>query len=94
MHPIIASANRGGVGASVDGPSPAEAGALKEASMSDTHNTTVHTAEVVRYDDPVIITERVAVSAFIAGTPTRQDAAMRPTCGSSPAGATTTAPTC
>ena len=33
--------------------------------MADT--TTVHTAEVVRYDDPVIITERVAVAAFIAG---------------------------
>jgi hypothetical protein len=36
--------------------------------MADTTNTTtVHTAEVVRYDDPVIITERVAVAAFIAG---------------------------
>ena len=33
--------------------------------MADT--TTVHTVEVVRYDDPVIITERVAVSALIAG---------------------------
>jgi hypothetical protein len=43
--------------------------------MADTTNTTtVHTAEVVRYDDPVIITERVAVSAFIAGytDPTRR----------------------
>jgi hypothetical protein len=36
--------------------------------MADTTNATnVHTAEVVRYDDPVIITERVAVAAFIAG---------------------------
>ena len=35
--------------------------------MADTDTTTVHTAEVVRYDDPVIITERVAVAAFIAG---------------------------
>jgi hypothetical protein len=40
--------------------------------MADT--TTVHIAEVVRYDDPVIITERVAVAAFIAGytDPTRR----------------------
>jgi hypothetical protein len=40
--------------------------------MVDTTNT-VHTAEVVCYDDPVIITERVAVAAFIAGhtDPTR-----------------------
>ena len=36
--------------------------------MADTTNTTtVHTVEVVRYDDPVIITERVAVAAFLAG---------------------------
>ena len=37
-------------------------------------DTTVHSAEVVRYDDPVIITERVAVAAFIAGytDPTRR----------------------
>ena len=42
--------------------------------MADTETTTVHTAEVVRYDDPVIITERVAVAAFIAGytDPTRR----------------------
>ena len=43
--------------------------------MADTPNsTTVHTAEAVRYDDPVIITERVAVAAFIAGytDPTRR----------------------
>ena len=43
--------------------------------MADTTNTaTVQTVEVVRYDDPVIITERVAVSAFIAGytDPTRR----------------------
>ena len=33
--------------------------------MADTTEPTiVHTVEVVRYDDPVIITERVAVSAF------------------------------
>jgi site-specific recombinase XerD len=47
----------------------------KEAAMADnTNTTTVHTAEVVRYDDPVIITERVAVAAFIAGytDPTRR----------------------
>ena len=42
--------------------------------MADTDTTTVHTAEVVRYDDPVIITERVAVAAFIASytDPTRR----------------------
>ena len=42
--------------------------------MADTETTTVHTADVVRYDDPVIITERVAVAAFIAGytDPTRR----------------------
>ena len=43
--------------------------------MADITNTaTVQTVEVVRYDDPVIITERVAVSAFIAGytDPTRR----------------------
>jgi integrase/recombinase XerD len=43
--------------------------------MADTTNTaTVHTVEVVRYDDPVIINERVAVAAFIAGytDPTRR----------------------
>ena len=42
--------------------------------MADTTNTTtVHTVEVVCYDDPVI-TERVAVAAFIAGytDPTRR----------------------
>jgi hypothetical protein len=69
--------------------------------VADTETTTVQTAEVVRYDDPVIITERVAVSAFIAGytdptrpDPTRPGAATRPICGSSPAGVTTTASTC
>ena len=48
------------------------AGWLRSASVVET--TTVHTAEVVRYDDPVIITERVAVAAFIAGytDPTRR----------------------
>jgi integrase/recombinase XerD len=35
--------------------------------MADSEATTVQTAEVVRHDDPVIITERVAVAAFIAG---------------------------
>jgi hypothetical protein len=43
--------------------------------MADITNTaTVHTVEVVRYDDPVIITEPVAVAAFIAGytDPTRR----------------------
>ena len=43
--------------------------------MTDTAETpTVHTVEVVRYDGPVIVTERVAVSAFIAGytDPTRR----------------------
>ena len=45
--------------------------------MADTEAITVHTAEVVRYDDPVIITERVAVAAFIAGytDPTRRSCA-------------------
>ena len=45
--------------------------------MADTETTTVHTVEVVRYDDPVIITQRVAVSAFIAGytDPTRRSCA-------------------
>jgi len=39
-----------------------------------TNTTTVHTVEIVRYDDPTIITERVAVAAFIAGytDPTRR----------------------
>jgi hypothetical protein len=33
-------------------PPPREAGSPKEATMADTTNTpTVHTAEVVRYDD-------------------------------------------
>jgi hypothetical protein len=53
--------------------------------MADTTNTaTVHTVEVVRYDDPVIITERVAVSAFIAGytDPTRRSYATDLWCGS------------
>jgi hypothetical protein len=53
--------------------------------MADTTNTaTVHTVEVVRYDDPVIITERVAVSAFIAGYtgPTRRSYATDLWCGS------------
>ena len=42
--------------------------------MADNEATTVHTAEVVRYDDPVIITERVAVAALISGytAPTRR----------------------
>jgi hypothetical protein len=62
------------IGASVVGPVSSEAGSLKEAAMADSEATTVHTAEVVRYDDPVIITERVAVAAFIAGyiDPTRR----------------------
>ena len=62
--------------------------------MADTETTTVDTAEVVRYDDPVIITERVAVSVFIAATPPRLVGVTRRICGSSPAGATTTASTC
>ena len=43
--------------------------------MADTAETpAVNTVEVVRYDDPVIVTERVAVSALIAGyvDPTRR----------------------
>jgi hypothetical protein len=67
--------------------SPREAGSPKEAIMADTTTTTVHTAEVVRYDDPVIITERVAVAAFIAGytDPTRRRAAARmSTCAPAP----------
>jgi hypothetical protein len=43
--------------------------------MADTTNTTtVRTVEVVRYDNPVMITERVAVAAFLAGytDPTRR----------------------
>jgi hypothetical protein len=54
------------IGAIVDGPVSSEAGSRKEATMADTEATAVHSAEVVRYDDPVIITERVAVSAFVA----------------------------
>jgi hypothetical protein len=72
-----------------------EAGSPKEATMADTTNTaTVHTVEVVRYDDPVIITERVAVAAFIAGytDPTRRS--MRPICGSLPPGVTITGSIC
>ena len=62
--------------------------------MADTTNTTtVHTVEVVRYDDPTIITERVAVAAFIAGytNPTRQSYGTDLRIS---AGATTTASTC
>ena len=47
--------------------------------MADTTEATiVHTVEVVRCDDPVIVTERVAVSAFIAGytDPTRRSARL------------------
>ena len=55
------------IGASVGGPVSSGGWVTKEAAMADTETTTVHTVEVVRYDDPVIITERVAVSAFIAG---------------------------
>ena len=66
--------------------------------MADnTNTTTVHTAEVVRYDDPVIITERVAVAAFIAQSPATPTPPARPTpriCGSSLTGATTTASIC
>lgn len=35
--------------------------------MAYTQNTTVHLAEIVRYDDPLLVTERVAVAAFLAG---------------------------
>ena len=47
---------------------------MADTTSTTTNATTVHTAEVVRYDDPVIITERVAVAAFIAGytDPTRR----------------------
>lgn len=62
--------------------------------MADTQTTNVHTVEVVRYDDPVIITERVAVAAFIAGytDPTRRSYATD--LGISRAGVTTTASVC
>ena len=74
MHPIIASANR------VRGRARAWLARLlrrlghQGGHHGRHHNTTVHTVEVVRYDDPVIITERVAVAAFIAGytEPTRR----------------------
>jgi hypothetical protein len=66
-HPIRGSGSVVGSTRAWVVPSPREAGSLKEATMADTTNTTtVRTAEVVRCD-PVIITERVAVSAFIAG---------------------------
>ena len=47
---------------------------MADTTNTMTNTTTVHTVEVVRYDDPVIITERVAVAAFIAGyaDPTRR----------------------
>ncbi len=51
--------------------------------VDTTEPATVHTAEVVRSDDPVIITERVAVSAFIAGytdPASRSYATDLPTC--------------
>jgi hypothetical protein len=35
--------------------------------MFPAEHHTVNTVEVIRHDDPTIITERVAVSAFIAG---------------------------
>jgi hypothetical protein len=69
----------------VDGPVSSGGRVTKEATIPDTTNTaTVHTVEVVRYDDPVIITERVAVSAFIAGyaDPTRRSYATDLRCGS------------
>lgn len=53
--------------------------------MADTTGTTtVHTVEVVRYDDPVIITEQVPVAAFIAGYTDPTRGAMRWICGSLP----------
>jgi len=39
----------------VVGPVSSGGRVTKEATMADTTNTTVHTVEVVRYDDPVII---------------------------------------
>lgn len=55
-------------------PSLREAGSPREAAMADTDSTTVRSAEIVPFDDPVIITERVAVAAFLAGyaNPTRR----------------------
>ena len=35
--------------------------------MADTNHTTSLTAEIVRYDDPLLVSERVAVAAFLAG---------------------------
>ena len=42
--------------------------------MAHTQHTTVPSAEPRRYDDPVLVTERVAVAAFLAGytEPTRR----------------------
>ncbi len=63
--------------------------------MADTtETTTVHDVEVVRYDDSVIIAERVAVAAFIAAARIPPDAATPRIFGSSPAGAMTAASTC
>ena len=51
--------------------------------MADTERTTVHTAEVVRYDDPVIMTERVGVALFHAGCTDRPGVVTPLICGSS-----------
>jgi hypothetical protein len=53
-----------------------------------------NTAELVRFDDPVEMTERVAVAAFWPATPAPHASVTRRICGSSPAGATTPASVC
>jgi Phage integrase, N-terminal SAM-like domain len=78
---LVAPDKRGGgsarfwIAVSVVGPVSLRGWVTKKAVMADTETpTTVLTAEVVRYDDQVILTECVAVSAFIAGytDPTRR----------------------
>lgn len=55
-------------------PSHWEAESQGRPDMADTQHTTAATAELVRYADQLLITERVAVAAFLAGytDPTRR----------------------
>jgi hypothetical protein len=79
----------------VDGPVSSGGRVTKEATMADTMTTTtVHTVEIICCDDPVIVTERVAVAAFIAGytDPTRRS--YQTDLRIFAAGVTTTASTC
>lgn len=82
-------------GANMGGPASSGGWVTKEATMADIPNTTtVHTAEVARHDDPVIMTGRVAVSAFISGHTDSTRRRMRPIGGSWRPGAATISSIC